>query len=295
MILVSGGAGMLGAPLVRELVGRGRRVRVLTLPGDRSANSLRDVSCEIVTGDVADSRSLDGVFDGVKTVYHLAAVIIADAATIRRVNVGGTRNMVEGSASAGAEHFIYVSSAAMLYPSSTPYARSKAEAERIVTGQRTMKTTIVRPTLIYGKGGGEEFRMFVEYLDRYPVVPFIGRGAARKNPIYIHDLVRGLAAIAGNPKTYGKSYYLCGGQEITIREMARLILRVRGKAKRIISVPVWIAQAAAAVMEWTMNDPPLTRYAISRIVQDAVADGTEANSDLGLAPMGFEEGIGRVL
>ena len=295
MILISGGAGMLGAPLVRELVGRGKRVRVLTLPEDRTPDNLRDTPCEIVRGDVAEGSSLAGIFDGVKTVYHLAAVIIADEAAIRRVNVEGTRNMVEGAMSAGVGHFIYVSSAAVLYPYSTPYARSKAEGERIVTGQSRMNTTIVRPTLIYGKGGGQEFRMFLEYLDRYPVVPFIGNGAAKKNPIYVDDLVRGLAAIADNPVTYGKTYNLCGGQEITIKEMARTILRRRGRARPIVSVPVWAANGIAAVMETMMKNPPLTRYAISRIVQDASPDGSEANRDLGLSPVGFSEGIGRAL
>ncbi len=295
MILISGGAGMLGTPLVRELIGRGHRVRVLTLPEDRSADNLRGVSCEIVRGDVSDNRSLDGIFDGVKTVYHLAAVIIADGDTIRRVNVEGTRNMVKGSASSGVEHFIYISSVAVLYPHSTPYARSKMEGERIVTDQPEMNVTIVRPTLIYGKGGGQEFKMFLEYLDTYPVVPFIGKGSARKNPIYVDDLVRGLAAIEGNPKTYGKTYTLCGGREISIREMAQLILSNQGRYKPIISVPLWIANGIAVILENTMRNPPLTRYAISRIVQDAAPDGSEARDDLGLAPIGFEEGIRRVL
>jgi nucleoside-diphosphate-sugar epimerase len=295
MILISGGAGMLGAPLVRELVGRGYRVRVLTLPEDRTSNNLRGLFCEIVRGDVSDSRSLDGIFDGVKTVYHLAAVIIAGRDKIRRVNVEGTRNMVKGAASSGVGHFVYVSSAAVLYPYSTPYARSKMDGERIVNDQKDMHVTTVRPTLIYGRGGGQEFTMFLEYLDRYPVVPFIGRGSAKKNPIHVDDLVRGLAAIAGNPQAYGKTYNLCGGQEITIREMARLILLNQGRAKPIISVPLWVANGLAIVLEKTMKNPPLARYAISRIVQDAAPDGSEARDDLGLAPIGFEEGIRRVL
>jgi nucleoside-diphosphate-sugar epimerase len=295
MILISGGAGMLGAPLAGALAGRGHRVRVLTLPGDRSPDNLRGVSCEIVRGDVSDMGSLGGIFDGVRTVYHLAAVIIGDRDSIWRVNVEGTRNMVAGAAAAGVEHFVHVSSVAVMYPDSTPYARSKVEGERIVTGQRDMNVTIVRPTLIYGKGGGREFTMFVEYLDRYPVVPFIGRGSARKKPIHVDDLVTGLAAVAGNPLTYGKTYHLCGGQEISIREMARLVLRSQGRSKPIVSVPLWIVKGLAVILEKTMKSPPLTRYAISRIVQDAAPDGSEARNDLGLKPMGFEEGIGRVL
>jgi nucleoside-diphosphate-sugar epimerase len=294
MILITGGAGMLGAPLVRELVGRGHKVRALTLPGDRAPDTLRGVPCEIVRGDVSDGRSLAGIFDGVKTVYHLAAVIIANADVIRRVNVEGTRNVAQGAASSGVGHFVYVSSAAVLYPYSTAYARSKMEGERIVTDQADMRMTIVRPTLIYGKGGGQEFTMFLEYLDRYPVIPFIGRGSAKKNPIHVEDLVRGLAAIAGNPKTYGKTYNLCGGQEISIRDMARLILLAQGRSKPIVSIPVWAASGLAAVLEKMMKNPPLTRYAISRIVQDAAPDGSETRKDLGLRPIGFEEGIRKV-
>jgi nucleoside-diphosphate-sugar epimerase len=295
MILISGGAGMLGAPLAGTLAGRGHRVRVLTLPGDRSPDNLRGVSCEIVRGDVSDMDSLVGIFDGVRTVYHLAAVIIGDRDRIRRVNVDGTRNMVAGAAAAGVEHFVYVSSVAVMYPDSTPYARSKAEGERIVTGRTGMNVTIVRPTLIYGPGGGQEFTMFLEYLNRYPVVPFIGRGAAKKNPIHVDDLVEGLSAIAGNPRTYGKTYHLCGGHQLSIREMALLVLRSQGRSKPIISVPLWVAKGLAVVLEKTMKDPPLTRYAISRIVQDAAPDDSEAREDLGLKPIGFEEGIGRVV
>jgi nucleoside-diphosphate-sugar epimerase len=169
------------------------------------------------------------------------------------------------------------------------------EGERIVTGQAGMNVTIVRPTLIYGKGGGQEFTLFLEYLNKFPVVPFIGKGSAKKNPIYVDDLVHGLAAMGGNPKTYGKKYTLCGGREISIREMARLILLNQGSRKPIVSVPVWIATAVAVVLEKTIKNPPLTRYAISRIVQDAAPDGSEARDDLGLAPIGFDEGIKRVL
>lgn len=292
MILVSGGAGVLGSRLVRRLVDKGRRVRVLTLPGDPGAPRIAAWGCQVVFGDVAEAATLDGVFDGVETVYHLAAVIIVrDPSVYERVNVGGTRNMVAGAAAAGVRHFIHVSSAAVADPDSSPYARSKAEAERIVRAAATMAWTILRPTLIYERGGGQEFARFLDSLRRYPVVPFVGRGRGRKSPVDAEDVVRALAAVEGNPRTRGRTYNLSGGESLTVREMARLLLRQLGMRKPILTVPVVVCRAAAFVMERTMADPPLSRYAISRILADADLDWGPAGEDLGYRPIGFRQGL----
>jgi len=112
MILVTGGAGVMGSRLVKGLVAGGHGVRVLTLPGDPYVSRLEGVDCEVVYGDVSDADSLEGIFESVTTVYHLASIIIAyDMDLLRRINIDGTRNMVEGALATGAEHFIYVSSA----------------------------------------------------------------------------------------------------------------------------------------------------------------------------------------
>jgi dihydroflavonol-4-reductase len=124
MILITGGAGVMGSRLVKGLVATKHKVRVLTLPGDK-AKPLEGVPCEIVYGDVSDASSLKGVCDGVKTVYHLAAIIIAyDPADLRRINIEGTRNVVNGALAAGAEHFIYISSASATWPEGSEYAQS---------------------------------------------------------------------------------------------------------------------------------------------------------------------------
>ncbi len=156
MILISGGAGVMGKRLVAGLRERGEQVRVLDRPGTR----LDDV--DLRHCDISDEATLRGVFDGVETVYHLAAVLLTrDPTVFERVNVQGTRNMVEGAATAGVRHFVFISSASVVYPHTTPYSLSKREGERIVREQQPMNWTIVRPTLAYNEFGGEEFRMFV--------------------------------------------------------------------------------------------------------------------------------------
>jgi len=294
MILVTGGAGVLGSRLVRGLVEAGHGVRALTLPGDPNVSRLEGTGCDIVYADVSDADSLKGVFDGVATVYHLAAIIIArDPEMFERINVHGVRNTVEGALSAGVTHFIHVSSAAAAHPDGSDYARSKLDGERIVASQTGMHYTIVRPTLIYDKDGGQEFMMFLESLKKLPVVPFVGLGRAMKSPVLGDDIVKGLLAIAANPKAYGKIYNFSGGEAISMWNLARLMLRHQGLSKPFIPVPVPVCRLVAFFMERLMIDPPLTRYAISRIIENVDLDHAAASEDLGYDPIGVTEGLER--
>lgn len=294
MILVTGGAGVLGSRLVGRLVEKGLSVRVLTLPGDPYVSRLDGLDCEIFYADISDASSMKGACKDVDTVYHLAAIIIPpDVETLRKINVLGTENVVAEAERAGVNHFIYVSSVSAADPEGSEYATSKADAERAVRSATTMKFTIIRPTLIYDSRGGQEFLMFFRQLLKYPVVPFVGRGHAMKNPVYSEDIVTGLAAIADNPRTYGKTYNFSGGEEISMRDLARLLLDSVGKHPPIVPIPVPLCKAAATVMEMTMSRPPLTRYGISRIEHEAASDHSDATEDLGYAPIGISEGIKR--
>lgn len=290
MILVTGGAGVMGQRLVQGLRARGERVRVLDRPGAR----IDDPQVELKHGDVTDPASLQGVFDGVDTVFHLAAILIAyEPAAFERVNAGGTRNVVQAALAAGVKHFILVSSASVVYPKPTAYSRSKQECERVVREQTGMHWTIVRPTLAYNEHGGEEFRMFLDYLRKYPVVPFIGRGRSLKNPVHVDDLMRGFLAVVGNPVAYGKTYNFSGGEEITIWDLAHLMLKHQRIAKPFLPLPVSLCTTAARLLEGRMARPPLTWNVIAGITQDANLDNTEARRDLGYAPIGIHEGLQR--
>ncbi|MCH8124283.1 MAG: sugar nucleotide-binding protein, partial [Bacteroidetes bacterium] len=171
------------------------------------------------------------------------------------------------------------------------YARSKIEAEQAVRSQSKMKTTIVRPTLIYDSQGGQEFMMFFDSLLKYPVVPFVGSGKVKKRPVYSEDIVTGLLAIVGNERSYGKSYDFSGGEEISMRHLAHLLLEIVGRKKIIIPVPIFICKILALLMEKSMSHPPLTRYGISRIVHETAFDHSSAKEDLGYNPIRVSEGL----
>jgi nucleoside-diphosphate-sugar epimerase len=292
--LVTGAAGVMGVRLVRALIEAGWKVRALVLPGDPLRSRLGDLACEVREGDVSDSRSLVGLCDDVDTVYHLAAVILSyDPGVFRRVNLEGTANMVSSAVAGGVRHFVYVSSASVTYPRRTPYAESKLAAERAVAQERALSHTIVRPTLAYDENGGQEFLMFLKYLQRFPVVPFIGTGRAIKRPVWTGDIGDGLLRLAGNPIAFGKTYNFSGGEPISMIELARLVLRHHGGERPIVPVPVAACRALARVLRVTTRRPPLTSSAIDGVVNDADLDPAAATRDLGYEPLGVREGFQR--
>jgi len=293
-LLITGAAGEMGRRLCARLAGAGWQVRALVLPGDPLAAGLADAGCEIREGDVRDAASLAAAAAGAHTVFHLAAVILArDPALYETVNRQGTANMVAAAAAAGVRHFVYVSSASVVYPVLTPYGRSKLAAEEHVRAERRMAHTIVRPTLVYDGTGGQEFMLFVSFLRRFPVVPFIGPGTARKRPVLADDVVDGLARIAGNEAAYGKLYNLSGGEVITLEELGRLLLDRLGEPKPFVHLPVPLCRAVAGVLGAVLKDPPLTPYGIAGFVNHADLDPALAGEELGYRPLGVREGIAR--
>jgi NADH dehydrogenase len=291
MILVTGGAGVMGSRLVGRLLGEGRRVRALVLPGDPRAARLAGSGAEVVEGNITDRASLDRPLEGVDTVYHLAAVIVSlDPWVFRRVNTDGTRNVVEAAAAAGARHLVYVSSASVTYPLSTDYSRSKAEAEGIVRAEARLRHTIARPTLVYDRRGGQEIEMLAAHIRRFPVVPFVGRGLVRKRPVFAGDVIEGLARIAGNERALGKVYNLSGGETITMIDLARLIARQLGLRRVFVPTPaaLWTVPLAAAT-----GSSALARQIVAGFTQDADLDSSRARRDLGYDPLPVSAGLPR--
>jgi nucleoside-diphosphate-sugar epimerase len=292
-ILVTGAAGVMGSRLVRLLAQAGRPVRGLVLRGDPLRARL-DPRCEVVEGELADPAALARACAGVELVYHLAAVILSpDVTVFDRVNRDGTATLVRAAAAAGVRHFVYVSSASVVYPRRTPYAESKLAAERIVAAETRFAHTIVRPTLVYDESGGQEFRLFLDYLRRFPLVPFVGPGTARKRPVLSDDVVDGLARIAGNLRAQGRTYNFSGGEAIGIEALARLMLAHHGLRRRFVHLPVPLCKVVAAAMKVVVADPPLNRYTIAGMINDADLDPADAMRDLGYHPVGVREGFAR--
>ena len=282
-VLVTGGAGVVGKALCRELQARGVCVRVLTLPGDSGVNLLPQ-GVEVCFGDVTDYASVRPAFDGVDAVFHLAAILLSnDPTAFEKINAGGTQNVVTACQDAGVKRLLYVSSISVTYPVLTPYGASKLKGEGYVKASG-LDWTIVRPTLVIGDGGGVEFRMFADFVCKFPVYPMPGGGLSRKRPVRSVDLVKGIAAAGLARNAVGKTYALAGPEIMSMTGMARRILRKAGKRHLMLPVPWWLAKRLAALKNWIGGRRVSAEQALAGFLYDAVPSIENAEKDLDYRP-----------
>src|SRR5581483_7895851 len=170
--LVTGAAGFIGSNVVRALLGAGHAVRALHLPGEDVRN-LAGLDVERVAGDVTDGPAMRRAAAGCDRVFHLAAIYALwtrDPERMRRVNVDGTRTVLEAARAAGVERVVYTSSIARfggqgrgrrateespfaLGPTGDGYSRSKFEAHEVARAfAGDVDVVIVAPTGPIGPG-----------------------------------------------------------------------------------------------------------------------------------------------
>jgi nucleoside-diphosphate-sugar epimerase len=297
MILVTGGTGVMGMRLVDKLLTSGNQIRVLALPGDPAVEKMINWNIDISYGDITDFNSLKNVCLDVDTVYHLAAIILSplNQDLFWKINYHGTKNLIQAAENSGVRHFIYISSASVTYPITNEYARSKKGAEELLIHSRIPHYTIVRPTLAYEDGGAAEIVHFINYLKKYPVIPFIGSGNVLKSPVYVEDIIEGFVTIHGNEKAYSRIYNFSGGEQLTLKEMARRLLEHMGKRKMFVHIPVTVCRLLAflslLISRLSKKEPLLTYQTITGVTQHANLDNSTAVEDLHYHPRPFSEGI----
>jgi nucleoside-diphosphate-sugar epimerase len=290
-ILITGAAGEIGSRMVRRLHEQGHAIRALVLPGDPLVTRLGDTAT-IHVGDVTKPGTLHAAFAGVDVVYHLAAVLLCEKKELfQAVNVEGTRHVVQAAEAANVRHLIHISSASVVYPNTTHYSRSKRQAEEVVRGSQKLNWTLVRPTLVYDRDGGLEFKLYADFVRRYPVVPMVAGGHARKSPVHVEDLLSGLVAMAANPITFRKTYNLSGGETVTLRQLAVLMLEQQRLSKPILTVPVSFCKIIAHIYGSLRHQPMLMEHTLAGLTQDADLDHSAASADLGYHPRGVRAGI----
>lgn len=282
-ILITGGAGVVGARLSRRFLAMGYSVRVLTLSG-QGESKLLPGEVEIFYGDVQKPETLREAFRNVDTVCHLAAVILAKKReAFERINLDGTRNVLLAAKSAGVKRFLLVSSISVTYPDLTDYGNSKLRAEALVR-KMGIPFTIVRPTLVVEKTGGAEYMLFVKYLKRAPVVFLPGKGKSLKRPVKTEDLVNGIALAAISPAAVGKTYALAGSRVLSLFEMAKLSMERAGVHKRIYGVPLWLCHLLALLKQLLLPGSVSAKQALAGFRFDAAPEIVEAEKDLGYRP-----------
>ena len=122
-----------------------------------------------------------------------------------------------------------------------------------------------------------------------PVIPLIGGGRARLQPVYVEDVAEAIAAILADAGTAGRTYEFGGPGVYTMREVFEFVLRITSKRRLLVPIPFAMAAVQARLFELLPN-PPLTAGQVDLLKADNVATGhLPGLRDLGIEPKAVEE------
>lgn len=295
MMFVTGATGYVGRFLVRRLVEASLRVRCLVLPDD-TLEPLASLPVEVVRGDVTRLETLLPHGDGLGSIVHAAAAMLPNPpALVERVNVVGTRNVLDFAKRSGVNRVVYLSAVSAVYTRKNSYGRSKAEAERLVR-ESGLRYTILRPTMVYGPGGGLHFETLVTLGRKIPLIfPVLGPGTARLQPIWIDDLIDAIVGVLHAPSVYDRTYDVSGATALPFRELVDAILRAQGRRRLRVHAPLWACQLAARVLAPLLGPRSfLTPEALLGLNEDAARDHGELTRDVGFRPRTLEAGLAQL-
>ncbi|WP_043836008.1 hopanoid-associated sugar epimerase [Muricoccus aerilatus] len=313
-VLVTGGSGFLGSAVLRALLARGVRLRALVRPSSPREN-LAGLGCELVEGDLTDPASLRTALRGVRHLFHVAAdyrLWAPDPATILRVNLDGTRALMQAAMAEGVERIVYTSSVAALkvagatgpVDESAPldpdeaigtYKRSKTLAEREVermVAQEGLPAIIVNPSTPVGPRDIRPTPTGRMILDaaRGKIPAFVDTGL---NIAHVDDIAEG-HLLAFEHGAVGERYIL-GGENLPLRDLLAEIARQTGRRAPRIRLPRGplypIALGAEAVARVTGREPLLTVDALRMSRYRMFFTSAKAEHELGYRARPYAEAV----
>lgn len=289
MILVTGGTGFVGTHLIRRLRKNDLPVRVVARNPDKAA-WLRDLGVDVVKGDIADKASLEKAAEGTERVVHLVGIIQETArSTFRSVHVEGTRNLLEAARKAGVRHFFYQSALGTRPGAQSAYHKTKWEAEELVRASG-ISFTILRPAIIYGPGDQFTIRLS-EMIRLSPVLPVIGSGKSRTQPIFIDDVTACILQAVTSDCCFNEMYEIGGPEQLTYEEVTSIIAAAMGVRRPVFHLPLFFVQAAARMLETVLPKPPVTTDQLIMLQEDNVCGMRDIRDAFGIEPITFREGL----
>ena len=290
-VVVFGGAGFLGRRLVRRLTAEGMAVRVAVRHPDPAWIELRAIGFDRVTvlhADVRDQASVAAAIAGADAVVNtVSAYVEKDGVTFEAVHVQGAETVAREAAAAGVARLVLVSGIGADPDSRSPYIRARGRGELVVR-QTFPGVTIVRPGAMFGPGDAL-FGTLAELARFLPILPLIGGGRTRLQPVFVEDVAEAVASILTDPGTVGRTYELAGPRVYTLRELVRMTLRLMSRRRLLIPVPFAVAEIQARLFELLPN-PPLTTGQVDLLKADNVASGNLPGlQELKIQPKTVEE------
>ena len=293
-VFITGATGFVGRGVVQALRADGHIVRCLVRRG--SEPLLKGLGAvERVEGDVLIRRTLDVAMAGCDAVIHLVGIIRerpALAETFERLHVDATLNVLAAASGAGARRVLHMSALGTRPGARARYHQTKWRAEEAVRSSG-LDWTIFRPSIIYG-AGDELVSMLARLVRRAPVVPVLGSGETRLQPIAVEHVAEGFVRALRTPVSVGQTYEVAGPATYRFVELLDVIGAAIGRPRvRKVHVPLGLVSAATRALGW-LPFFPVTTDQLIMLGEDNVTDPMRFYTDFGIAPESLAAGLKRM-
>ncbi len=291
-ILVTGGTGVIGTATVTALLERGHSIRLLSRHADQHARSLNG-EIEAFPANLADLNTLDGCAAGCQAVLHIAG-IVAEAPperTFEKINVQGTRRIVEEADRGGVQRFVYVSSLGADRGTSG-YHRSKLAAEDEVKFF-ARSWVIARPGSVYGPGD-VVISTVLQMVRSLPAIPVLDDGDQQFQPVWHEDLAIALAELVDRGDLSGRTVELSGVERTSTNDLLHRLSEITGRNPARLPVPSPLASLATRIAGAMGVETPVNEAEIQMLLEGNVIEPQASNAlpDLiGRPPTPLDEGL----
>jgi uncharacterized protein YbjT (DUF2867 family) len=294
LVTIIGGSGFLGRHIIRALAKDGYRIRVAVRRPDLAGHvqPLGRVGQIVpVQANVRYPDSLDAACASAYAVINLVGILHrAGPQTFESVHAQGAEAAALAASRAGAAIFIQMSALGANPGSPSAYARTKAEGE--VRARNVFPGAIViRPSIVFGPEDAF-FNRFAAMARISPVLPLIGGGRTRFQPVFVGDIAEAIAKLLDRAVAGGRVYEFGGPEVYSFRDLMRFILRTVMRRRLLLPLPFGIASVMASIFQ-LLPGALLTQDQVLLLQRDNVVSDEAANEGrtlkgLGLVPRDIE-------
>lgn len=282
MILVTGATGFVGRHLVRRLCAGKVPLRLLVHRRPPS-QAFAGLNVEFAHGDMADPAALEMACAGCDAVVHLVAIIRERGrATFQAINHQGTRNVAAAAQKAGVRRFVHMSAIGAQDSLRFHYLRSKWQGEQAVV-QSGIPYVILRGSIVFGPGD-EFMTRLADLVRRLPVVPVLGAGGNRFQPIHAADVAECLAQALARQEMSGQTLEIGGPEHLTYDQLVDVIMEALGKRRRKLHLPLALLRPLVWAGERLAPSFPVTSAQLAMIALDNVTALDSVASRFGFQP-----------
>lgn len=288
LITIFGGSGFLGRHVVRALAPLGYRIRVAVRRPDLAGHLQplgRVGQIHAVQANLRHPASVEAALQDASIAINLVGILFQRGRQrFTDVQARGAETVARATAARGAR-LIHVSAIGADPESTAAYARSKAAGEQAVLAA-VPEAVIFRPSIIFGPDDAF-FNKFAALARMSPVLPLIGGGHTRFQPVFGGDVGAAIAkAVTGETKP-GTIYELGGPEVFSFKELMEFILKTTDRRRMLVPVPFWAAKLKAQFLQY-LPTPLLTPDQVELLRYDNVVSSEAQNEGRTLEGLGLE-------